>query len=102
MAARSNADCNISYYDVGIEDYLNEADNIKVPLMLHTAEEDYLVPKSAQQQINDKLNNNSIVTIHTYPNVDHAFACVSGKNYHEEYTMQANQRSKCFLERYLY
>ncbi|RUS93777.1 hypothetical protein DSM106972_095360 [Dulcicalothrix desertica PCC 7102] len=102
MASRGNADCNVGYYGVGIEDYLDEAGNMKAPLMLHIAEEDYLVPKLAQEKVKDELKNNQFVTIYTYPNVDHAFARADGKNYHEEYATLSQERSKSFLEKHLY
>ena len=46
MATRSIAECNVSYYGVGIEKNLDEASNIEHPLMLHIAEkDDYVSPE---------------------------------------------------------
>ena len=48
MAARSDVDCSVSYYGVGIEDMLDEAKKIKHQLLLHVAEKDKFVPIAAQ------------------------------------------------------
>src|SRR5690606_2500634 len=40
MATRSDSDCNVGYYGVGLGDLLGEAKTITKPLMLHIAEKD--------------------------------------------------------------
>src|SRR6185503_18362730 len=74
MATRSDADCSVGYYGVGIESALNEAANIRSPLMLHIAGKDKFCPPSAQEEIHQALDKNSLVTIHDYRDEDHAFA----------------------------
>lgn len=101
MATRSDADCNISYYGVGIENNLNEAVNIKKPLMLHIAEKDKFVNAETQAKIKAELSSNPLVTIHTYPNVDHAFARVGSTTYVEEVAKIANKRSLEFFKQHL-
>ena len=49
-ATRTDADANIGYYGVGIENNLDEAGNISAPTMFHIAEEDGFCPKEAQAQ----------------------------------------------------
>ncbi len=44
MATRSNADCSVSYYGVGIEKNLDEASAITKPYLAHVAEKDQFVP----------------------------------------------------------
>src|SRR3546814_11297558 len=51
MACRSDADANVGYYGVGIQDKLSEAAKIGKPLMLHIAGADKFVPPEAQAQI---------------------------------------------------
>ena len=55
MATRSDADCSVGYYGVGIQDQLGEAKNLKKPLMLHIAEKDQFVPSEAQAKIKAAL-----------------------------------------------
>ncbi len=100
MATRSNADCNVSYYGVGIDAALSEADNIKNPLILHIAEEDGFVDKAAQEKIKQSLTSNHI-TIHSYTGVDHAFARIEGINFDEKAAQSANERTSTFFEEHL-
>ena len=101
MATRSDADCNVSYYGVGLQDLLGEATNIKHPLMLHIAEEDQSVPKEAQAKITTHLATYPQVTIHKYPGVGHAFARVGGKNFDKQAADMANSRTADFLKQHL-
>ena len=101
MATRSDADCNVSYYGVGLQDLLGEATNIKHPLTLHIAEEDQSVPKEAQAKITTHLATYPQVTIHKYPGVGHAFARVGGKNFDKQAADMANSRTADFLKQHL-
>src|SRR3546814_7028711 len=77
MACRSDADANVGYYGVGIQDKLSEAAKIGKPLMLHIAGADKFVPPEAQAKIKEGLSGNPHVTIHDYPGLDPAFARTS-------------------------
>lgn len=93
MATRTDADANVGYYGVGIEELLGEAGNISKPLMLHIAEEDGFVSKEAQAKVKNGLAGNANVTIHSYPGMDHAFARIGGKPYNKENAGRANSRT---------
>lgn len=93
LACRSDAECNVSYYGVGIEELLGEASAIKNPLMMHIAEEDGFVPKDAQAKIKAGLENVGPVDIYSYPGMDHAFARIGGVPYDEANANLANTRS---------
>lgn len=101
MAARSDADCNVSYYGVGIEELLGEAKNIRRHLLMHIAEKDQFVPMAAQQKILSVLNPHKFVEIHVYTGVDHAFAREGGQHYDKEAARQANARTADFLATHL-
>ena len=101
MATRSDADCNIAYYGVGIQDLLGESGNIKKPLLMHIAEKDGFVPPEAQQKITAGLKDNKLVTMYTYPGMDHAFTRIGGKNYNKEAAEQAWDRTEEFLAKNL-
>lgn len=93
LAARSDADCNVSYYGVGIEDLLGESNGITNPLVLHIAEEDGFVPKEAQAKVKDGLANVDAATVFSYPGMDHAFARIGGIPYDEANATLANSRT---------
>lgn len=101
MATRSDADCNVSYYGVGIENALSEAGAITKPLLLHVAADDKFVPKEAQARIRDTLSPNASVTLHVYPGCDHAFARVGGAHFDAAAAKQANDRTAVFFTRHL-
>jgi carboxymethylenebutenolidase len=100
-AARTDADANVSYYGVGLEGLLGEAGAIKAPLILHIAEKDKFVPPEAQKKVKDALSKNPLVTIHSYPDVDHAFARVGGHSYVKAAAEQANARTAAFFKQHL-
>ena len=101
MATRSDADCSVGYYGVGIQDMLGEAKSIKKPLLLHIAGKDEFVPPPAQAAIKAGLKGNSNVTIYDYPDCNHAFAHIGGAHYDKAAADQANQRSAEFFRRQL-
>ena len=101
MAARSNADCNVSYYGVGIQDLLGEAKSIKKPYLMHIAGKDQFVPPPAQQKIQAGLKGNKHATMHLYPDQDHAFARVGGDHYDKDAAAAANDRTAAFFKQHL-
>jgi carboxymethylenebutenolidase len=101
MATRSDANCNVSYYGVGIDKALDEASKISRPLMLHIAEQDQFCPPEAQAQIKAALGKNPKVTIHSYPGVGHAFARAGGEHYDKAAAETANQRTAVFFKQHL-
>ena len=100
-AARTNADASVGYYGVNIQSMLGEAANIKKPLMLHVAGKDQFTPPDAQKQLTDGLKGNSHVTIHVYPEMDHAFARVGGAHYDHANAELANGRTATFFRQHL-
>jgi carboxymethylenebutenolidase len=101
MAARSDADCNVSFYGVGIENNLSEAKDIKNPTTLHIAEKDSYVPPEAQAKIKAALQGHPHVTIHTYAGQEHAFARTGGKHYDKGSADLANKRTAEFFRKHL-
>jgi carboxymethylenebutenolidase len=101
MATRSDADCSVGYYGVGIQDALGEGKNIKHPLLLHIAGKDEFVPPPAQAAVKAGLKGNPNVTIYDYPDCNHAFARIGGAHYDKQAADQANQRSAEFFRRHL-
>jgi carboxymethylenebutenolidase len=101
MATRSDAECSVGYYGVGIDKALDEAGKIARPLMLHIAEQDEYCPPAAQQAIKAALGKNARVTIHSYPGVDHAFARNGGEHYDKATAESANKRTADFFKQHL-
>ena len=100
-AARTDSDASVGYYGVNLQAMLDEARNIKKPLMLHIAGKDEFTPPEAQKQIVDGLAGYKLVTIHRYPELNHAFARPGGKHYDQANAGLANSRTATFLRRHL-
>jgi carboxymethylenebutenolidase len=100
-AARTDVDASVGYYGVNIQQKVDEAKTIRKPLMLHIAEKDQYVPPAAQKQIIEGLKDNPLVTIHTYPEMDHAFARVGGEHYDHANAELANSRTATFFRQHL-
>ena len=75
--------------------------NIKKPLMLHIAGKDQFVTPAAQTKILGGLKNNPHVTIHVYPEMDHAFARDGGDHYDRANAELANGRTSTFFRQHL-
>jgi carboxymethylenebutenolidase len=100
-AARTDVDASVGYYGVGIQERLGEADRIAAPLMLHIAGKDRFVPKEAQDAMTAALGSRHQVTLHAYPDMDHAFAREGGAHYDAEQARLATERTVAFLREHL-
>ncbi|MGD2134478.1 MAG: dienelactone hydrolase family protein [Maricaulaceae bacterium] len=100
-AARTDVDAAVGYYGVGIQDRLAEADRIEAPLMLHIAGKDQFVPPEAQEAMKEGLKNRPNITLHSYPDQDHAFAREGGAHYDAAAAGEANARTIAFLREHL-
>jgi carboxymethylenebutenolidase len=100
-AARTDADASVSYYGIGLQALVGEAEKIAQPLMMHIAEEDAFFPKQAQAVVIGALKDHPHLTIHTYPGCDHAFARPGGEHFDAQAAELANRRTRDFFKRCL-
>ncbi len=100
-ATRTSSDASVSYYGVGIDNFLGEADRARKPLLLHIAEKDQFVPKEAQDKVVAALKDRPGVEVYTYPGCDHAFAREQGQHYDAQAAETANRRTADFFQRAL-
>jgi carboxymethylenebutenolidase len=100
-ATRTDADASVSYYGVGIDSRLAEAEKLANPLLLHIAEEDEFTPPAARDAILRALKDHPQIEIHTYPGRNHAFARVGGEHYDEADAKLANGRTLTFFRKHL-
>lgn len=101
LATRSSVDCAVSYYGVGIENLLSEADTIRHPLMMHIAGQDEYVSPESQKTIVETLRKIPQVTLHQYPQAKHAFSRLNGQNHDPNAAKDANARTLAFLTKSL-
>ena len=100
-AARTDVDCTVAYYGVGLDQNLGEKNKIRKPLMLHIAERDQFVPPEAQAKIKAGLKGAKGVEVYSYPGVDHAFARINGDHYDKNAAELANKHTLEFLKKHL-
>lgn len=100
-ATRTDADAAVSYYGVGIEKHVGEAEKLNHPLLMHIAEKDQFVPPEAQQVILQALKDHPQIEINTYPGRDHAFAREGGAHYDTGDAAKANALSLAFFKKAL-
>ncbi len=100
-ATRTDVDASVGYYGVNIPAFLGEAANIRKPLLLHVAGKDGFVDEKAQAAMRQGVGGNPLVTLHAYPDRDHAFTREGGKNYHEGDKQVADGRTIAFFKQNL-
>jgi carboxymethylenebutenolidase len=100
-ATRTDIDAAVGYYGVGLGDLVGEASALRKPLMLHIAGKDEYAPPPVQQTVHAALDGNALVTLHDYPEDDHAFARVGGQHYSAQSADLANARTAAFFKQHL-
>lgn len=74
LAMKAGIDAAVSYYGVAIQASLDKMGTVRVPLLLHIAEQDHLCPPDAQDAIKTAAAHGSGIEILSYSDVGHAFA----------------------------
>ena len=101
MAATSDADCNVSYYGVGIETLLPDLAALQSPLLLHLAGRDRFVPRAEQERIISAFEGNAIAEVVVHPAADHAFARTGARSFDARAADVAHARTEALLNRCL-
>jgi carboxymethylenebutenolidase len=93
--------CAVAYYGTYIEHNIREAKNLSKPFMLHMAMKDRWVQAEVNDLIERRLSPNPLVSIHKYPDVDHAFARHGSKVYRQAEAERALALSTDFFRKHL-
>jgi carboxymethylenebutenolidase len=101
-AARYGIDAGVAYHGGDTEKYLGEVGGLRAPLLMHLAEEDEFISKSAQAQIKAALSGKPSATVYSYPGQSHAFTRHSGAHYNAAAAALANGRTLEFLSQQLW
>ncbi|WP_420430193.1 dienelactone hydrolase family protein [Hyphobacterium sp.] len=97
-ACRTDVEAAAGYYGVNIPNFLEESKNISGHLLLHVAGQDQFVDADAQKAMHAGLDDNPHVTLHDYPEQDHAFARRGGEHFDADAADLANARTRAFLQ----
>ena len=101
MCCRTDIDCAVAYYGTYIEHHIREAPNLHRPFVLHMAMKDRWVQAEVNDLLERRLSPNPLVTIHKYPEADHAFARYGGKPYRKADAERALGLTVEFFRRHL-
>ncbi len=92
-ATRHSIEAAVSYYGVKIDHYLDEADAVSCPILMHFAEHDSHVPPDAVAAIQARLGDQSNVDIHVYEGAEHGFNRAGYPPFHEASAKSAMSRT---------
>lgn len=101
MAARSDVECSVAYYPLGVENMLDEVSDIRTPLLLHLAEQDKFLPLSTRAHIQGAASRNPVIRTENYSNVEHSFARLNSPTYSESAAQRASSMTLSLLTEYL-
>jgi carboxymethylenebutenolidase len=96
-AANGLVDVAVAYYGGGIQNQLERADEIDVPLLMHFGEEDSHIPLDAVEKIAERFENNDNVEIVVYPEAEHGFNCSHRDSYNQRAAAEAHGNTLIFL-----
>ncbi|WJF90455.1 dienelactone hydrolase family protein [Paraburkholderia bonniea] len=96
-AAQGWLDGAVAYYGGGIQNQLDAAARINVPIQFHYAELDAGIPLSAVGQVKERFTGHSGAEFHLYPNADHGFNCPDRASYNQAAAALAHGRTLTFL-----
>ena len=93
MAVQSDADVNISYYGVGLDNLLGDLGRVKKPLIVHIADKDEFFPPEGRAKVVEAVKGHKQIAAYVFPDADHAFARVAGTHWDGRSAAIANGRS---------
>ena len=92
-AARTDIDCAVAYYGVGMDAHVDEAAKVSVPIVFHMAELDGYAPLEQREALMAAFEGNPNATFYVYQGQDHAFAREEGEHYDKPSTLMASGRT---------
>ncbi|KXW56808.1 dienelactone hydrolase family protein [Ferrovum sp. PN-J185] len=94
-------DASVCYYPGGIDQKMDLADKVKIPLFIHFAEKDHYIDENAVKTVSKAFSTKADAWVLTYPNVDHGFNCWARGMYNQQAASLARGRTLEFLSIYL-
>jgi carboxymethylenebutenolidase len=93
MAIESDADVNISYYGVALDNFIGGLDRVRAPLVVHIADQDEYFAPEGRAKLVEAAKGFPLVHTHIYPGADHAFARINGIHWDARSAWIANGRT---------
>ncbi|MYM36015.1 dienelactone hydrolase family protein [Duganella sp. FT94W] len=100
-AANGLVDAAVAYYGGGIQNALERAPEIKVPVLMHFGARDDHIPNEAVKRIAETFEHNEQVEIHVYDDAEHGFNCNHRASYQQRAAAAAHGNTLVFLSELL-
>lgn len=100
-AANGLVDAAVCYYGGGIQNNLDLADKVSVPVLFHFADKDKYIPADAVAAIRQAFKDKKTAVIETYADADHGFNCWGRPAYNQKASAVAHGLSLSFLGKVL-
>ncbi|MEJ8797105.1 dienelactone hydrolase family protein [Trinickia caryophylli] len=97
MAARGGIDAAVAYYGGGIQNQLDEADKLSVPVLFHFGDQDGSIPMDAVEQIKARVAGKPGTELYVYEGAGHGFNCTDRASYDQRASALALGRTMTFL-----
>lgn len=97
MAAAGTVDAAVCYYGGGIQDALELAPKIAVPILFHFADQDAFIPLVAVDAVRAAFGSRANAMVELYRGVDHGFNCWARGSYNQTAAALARGRTLAFL-----
>jgi carboxymethylenebutenolidase len=96
-AASGLVDAAVTYYGGGIQNQLERAAEIKVPILFHYAEVDSSIPLSTVGEVKKRFAGRDNAEFHLYMGAHHGFNCPYRAAYQQHASALAHGRTLAFL-----
>ena len=96
-AAQGLVDGAVAYYGGGIQNKLDQAAKVTVPILFHYGEQDSHIPPAAVEQVQASFAGRDNAEFHVYPDAEHGFNCWARSSYQQKASALALGRTLQFL-----
>lgn len=96
-AAQGLVDGAVAYYGGGIQNKLDQAAKVTVPILFHYGEQDSHIPPDAVGQVQASFAGRDNAEFHVYPDAEHGFNCWARSSYQQKASALALGRTLQFL-----
>lgn len=97
LAASGAVDTAVCYYGGGIQNQLDIAPSVQVPIQFHYAALDAHIPPEAVRAVKDAFAGRANAEFHDYPDADHGFNCWGRPMYQQRAAALARGRTLQWL-----
>lgn len=102
LAVRSDIDSTVAYYARDLDQHLDEAHDVRMPLLLHFAALDDLLPGAVRNRIVRIVQKNPVIHTQVHEGVGRFFARPGHLNYSPDVTRQVNGNTIRFFSETLF